>query len=290
MNKATFDSNSPSPICSKCGYPTRGISELICPECGADLRIVGTVMSGKRGRMVKGCLMPILFTILVAVFSLALYMYLGRNVLTVYNDHNITLQFQPESKQYDEIKLWMDATSTTRAGQGNSQGSINSLTDNSTTPSTTSLSLFNSGTQFDVDSMTLAFSPDPSSPTAIYDWGFNIDPVTHQADWIDAKTKVNIKTPGPFTAQDILARLANLDVDTTNPDVISEANELHKLIDGMLNGKTQFTLRGLYARSYGSGYISRPGPTWVLITYWIVWSVIWIIGLIILARHARKKV
>jgi hypothetical protein len=30
-----------SPRCGACGYDTRGLTTLTCPECGSDLRIVG---------------------------------------------------------------------------------------------------------------------------------------------------------------------------------------------------------------------------------------------------------
>jgi hypothetical protein len=40
---------STDPICGKCGYCVRGITSLICPECGSDLREVGIIPPGGRG-------------------------------------------------------------------------------------------------------------------------------------------------------------------------------------------------------------------------------------------------
>lgn len=39
--RAATASSSTEPACGNCGYCVRGISELICPECGSDLREVG---------------------------------------------------------------------------------------------------------------------------------------------------------------------------------------------------------------------------------------------------------
>lgn len=34
------------PICGKCRYSTKGLTTLICPECGSDLRVVGISVDG----------------------------------------------------------------------------------------------------------------------------------------------------------------------------------------------------------------------------------------------------
>ena len=40
--------NRSEPVCGHCGYCVRGISQLICPECGSDLREVGIVAPNAR--------------------------------------------------------------------------------------------------------------------------------------------------------------------------------------------------------------------------------------------------
>lgn len=37
-------------VCGKCGYSVRGLTQLNCPECGADLREVGIGRGVKTGR------------------------------------------------------------------------------------------------------------------------------------------------------------------------------------------------------------------------------------------------
>ena len=40
--------------CGSCGYGVRGLSQLSCPECGADLREVGIQRGGSPGRRLTG--------------------------------------------------------------------------------------------------------------------------------------------------------------------------------------------------------------------------------------------
>lgn len=50
--KTTWREHADLPVCGRCGYPSRGIESLTCPECGTDLREVGILPSGvhKTGR------------------------------------------------------------------------------------------------------------------------------------------------------------------------------------------------------------------------------------------------
>lgn len=36
------------PVCGQCGYSTHGLTTLICPECGSDLRVVGISVNGRK--------------------------------------------------------------------------------------------------------------------------------------------------------------------------------------------------------------------------------------------------
>ncbi len=54
--------------CGRCGYDARGLPTPICPECGADLRVVGTLYPTVRAR--PWWAFPLGWTILVAVATL----------------------------------------------------------------------------------------------------------------------------------------------------------------------------------------------------------------------------
>lgn len=54
------------PACGKCGYPTRGIGSLDCPECGADLREAGIITPAlieAVGGGTTGCILPMAWTL-----------------------------------------------------------------------------------------------------------------------------------------------------------------------------------------------------------------------------------
>ncbi|MBI1335737.1 MAG: hypothetical protein GC164_02110 [Phycisphaera sp.] len=64
--------------CGKCGYNVRGLSQLNCPECGADLREAGIVKGKSKGRRGLGIaltivcgLMLLLTCLLTGVFAMA---------------------------------------------------------------------------------------------------------------------------------------------------------------------------------------------------------------------------
>lgn len=45
--------------CGSCGYAVRGLTQLNCPECGADLREAGIGRGGSPGRRVAGMVLTI---------------------------------------------------------------------------------------------------------------------------------------------------------------------------------------------------------------------------------------
>jgi preprotein translocase subunit SecG len=45
--------------CGACGYPVRGLSQLNCPECGADLRKVGINKGAGAGKKATGMILTI---------------------------------------------------------------------------------------------------------------------------------------------------------------------------------------------------------------------------------------
>jgi hypothetical protein len=58
------------PACGACGYNTTGLTDLVCPECGADLRVAGIT----RGRRSSGTLAGF---VVAAVLLLAAWAFVG---------------------------------------------------------------------------------------------------------------------------------------------------------------------------------------------------------------------
>ena len=51
--------------CGGCGYLVRGLEQLNCPECGADLRAVGISSGGSNGKRLTGILLTVICGLLV---------------------------------------------------------------------------------------------------------------------------------------------------------------------------------------------------------------------------------
>lgn len=45
------------PGCGKCGYPVKGLAAWICPECGADIQVVGTQQPRLRKSRLSGAIL-----------------------------------------------------------------------------------------------------------------------------------------------------------------------------------------------------------------------------------------
>ena len=83
------------PRCGACGYDTRGLTRLTCPECGSDLRIVGIGGAGLTRRA------PRLVSFAACAVFLAFVMYAWSGVLT-----NMVLPILPSRLEYrNEISV-----------------------------------------------------------------------------------------------------------------------------------------------------------------------------------------
>lgn len=281
----------PPQCCGKCGYVVRGITSLTCPECGSDLRVVGTVTEGSKGKVVAGCLMPLAYTFLCFIFSVGLFTLLLQ-FLPTYGNYSLSFSLYPDSDEIDTVEfrsdlLWIETSSSSGYGPN-----INMNSNWPSTPSSCTIDLgikSSSTNTIKSEQVSLDFSVATPNPNARFESHFNIDPDTREASWMEASTNKWYFSNGPYSQQTILDFMGTLGADTTKPQVIAEAKELYKLTDGFINGQTQFTMQGFDNGGYGYGGSSNPGPTWALVTYWIVWFVIWIIGLVWLARRGIKR-
>ncbi len=88
-------------VCGQCGYSTRGLTELICPECGGDFRDVGIVHRVSRSHLRGGELR----TIVLMVIALSVLSYIASMALA----HSI-----PIRKVYDNRIRLSSITSTHR--------------------------------------------------------------------------------------------------------------------------------------------------------------------------------
>lgn len=71
--------------CGACGYAVRGLTQLNCPECGADLREAGIGRTGSPGRRVTGIALTIGCSfILLMGCGLSMFVFLSAGSPTTY--------------------------------------------------------------------------------------------------------------------------------------------------------------------------------------------------------------
>lgn len=277
------------PGCGQCGYPTRGISELICPECGADLRKVGIAKPGEGRSPLAGCLMPLLFTITLPLLAVLGYS-LSSLIVPSYEKQSTHFDLIPESDAYSEVLVQTELTLIIPAGQSH-LGHNFQINSNLTPPHATTIH-FGGGTNAKVVVESLVIEvmsmPMRQSPNTItYASPFSVDPATRVATWTDAKGNSQSST-GPVTDKDVLAYLAAYNVDTSRQEVALEAKQIVGMIDGLIAGNNQFTLQGFENGGFGSGGSGTIGPSWFIGVYCLAWFVIWIVITALLGRRARK--
>jgi hypothetical protein len=290
LNKA---SRVGAPSCASCGYPTRGIAELVCPECGADLTKVGIALPSDNRNWLAKALHAVLASILILVLAIAGGVF-SNYVVPTYKHQSTVFTLSPQSDAYDEVNIRTDLTLIIPPRDArNSRWFDAQSTYNS--PPTVSID-FGGGTNAKMKVNTLALdtsnmqqnrSGNTYTYTQIYTPTLRIAPNTGVASWSD-KQNTQHTTTSSITQQDLLDYFAQNGIDTTSNEVKDEAKELVRLIDAILAGQNQVTLTGFNSGGYGSGGSSEVGPSWFIGTYILAWILIWIITLIFIIRRKPK--
>ena len=97
------------PTCAKCGYATRGLDSLRCPECGADLREVGIKTPQHRGK-VGPAMFVLLWSMLLLMPSFVVSgVLVGVGPKTQYRTETDTI-VPAKSQQYREVILSVSGT------------------------------------------------------------------------------------------------------------------------------------------------------------------------------------
>ncbi|MBX2851033.1 MAG: hypothetical protein KTR15_04720 [Phycisphaeraceae bacterium] len=280
---------SDTPSCGYCGYPTRGISELQCPECGADLRAVGIVLPGEGRSPLAGCLLPLLMTAMLFMAAILGYSLAGL-VVPTYRQQSITMYLYPASTQYDHVFVRVEGTLIIPPGTPAPNTGLSMSSTYGPSP-VASASLSGFGPNAKPQRISLQATP-TSQTIASGGWAFasffEVDPATGQASWTDAQGKTQ-SSQGPATDQDVLAYLDALGAEITMQAVIDEAKQLSVLIDGLIQGGNMFTIKGFRSGGSGSGGGQQVGPAWFLPVYAASWVVIWVIALAVIARRGRRS-
>lgn len=265
--------------CGKCGYAVRGISELVCPECGADLTEVGINRGGKGAKAIMRLLVLLGYTIVMSVVAVVLFV-LAQRLLPTELDRYYSIQMEPNSAEYRELGFHIDALLVEPA----------SFSQSSTlTVSSGVVTMCHPNSQITVTDFDIVVRPRQVNGVPVTaGTSFSIDPSTLQATWRDA-AGTRMTSQGAFTEQDLLDCFNSHQVDITRADVQAEVKQVHAFATGFINGQHQSTLNNFRIWVYGGGTNLSTGPPWFKLTYILGWVVLWLIGLIWLLRRGAKR-
>ena len=281
------DTADTDPACGRCGYLTRGISSLHCPECGADLREVGIMTAAARRKQGMGCLMPLGFTGVVLVLASTLASVLDPHV--PYQEvSTLGTNFRPNSGEYVEVRFEVTAVTTHTGSSGASTGWSSSYSHGSGHFPQNSLSWGVLQPPAQMQSIQIEVDP-VTTRTAWRSGSMDIDPQTQSFSWIDLQGRTH--TGGaPLTQQDVLAFLKTCGADTSQAGVQNESRELFAIVDGLGQGMYHFSLNEFSVwGSSSSSSISQPMRSGWVLGYCVLWIIIWIGGLVWLNRRSRRK-
>lgn len=281
------------PACGSCGYPARGIDSLNCPECGADLRVVGIVRPGEQNRLGFGCLLIPGFSIAAFVVAGILYAYLTEQVLPTRLSDETTEWLEPVSAQYSRADLTVHSTHTFPAGfhTASSLGLTASSNYSSVGQSSVTIGYVTQTVptaQFRTERIYIDFWP---KQAVTFQWlppRVEIDSATGTVTWTDRQGKV-YPPDNNFTDQEMLAVLNDLGADTSRPEVVAEAQELNAILKMLANGPGTHTTTSFSNPSSMSGGSYGVSPPWFIWAYVSAWLVIWIAGILLIVRRMRKR-
>ncbi|MEO0475806.1 MAG: hypothetical protein AAF085_07535 [Planctomycetota bacterium] len=278
------------PACGACGYPVRGITALVCPECGADLTKVGIVKPGDSRSVLTGCLVSLLVTVIMFLLALGGFA-IADSTIPIHENQSTTFDVRPDSDAYSEAQIRTELTLVFPPSDRHF-GYDFDLSTNYGPPNTTTVGLGggpNATVQIESIALEVMSMPMANAPNTItYAPAFAVDPTTRLASWTDSQGNIQTST-GPVTDKDLLAYFAEYNVDTTPPEVASEAQQLTAMINDLIAGQNQFTLQGFQSGGYGSGGSQGVGPPWFTPTYFGIWFVLWIVALVVLVRRTGKQ-
>lgn len=288
MSPASNIRDKQLPACGKCGYPARGITTVHCPECGADLREVGIKRPGHYTDSAKMFVVALVYSTIFLVVSIVVWNVIDAQLPYIFKT-NARIKLKPVSDQYDalvrietEEKIWGG-----RAHKGGLDFVGGPYTHPPATPLNTSLTGLTPGMRTISLTITLAPATTPAGAWNVPE--LSVDPVTREAQWTGLQGN-RYQGQGALTEQDMLAFLASAGADPNDPNVSSEAKQLHLLLEGLSQNKTQFTLTGFSSFGGGGGMGSSKHAGWYPEAFLLLAVALWIAGLALISKRIRGQI
>jgi hypothetical protein len=232
------------PSCAACGYAVRGLEKLICPECGSDLRLVGITTPHARTRM-SPVGRALLWTMLLPIPALSLSAVIS-DALPAHSTREQRIDMgKPQSGAYGSVVIF-------GYGSGPS-GSV------------------------PVATVTMRFSTATGlSPTLLIN-GLDL---TFELD--DGRQR----TPGlgEFSQDAVIAWMSTAGVDTGDPAVAQEAEDLYeRTLAVALGGSAGPSPH--FPGTTSSSFRRRSPPPWFAPTAILFWLLIWVGGIVVTLRR-----
>jgi len=246
------------PSCARCGYPVRGLTDLQCPECGADFRTTGILTDRMRRRPFGVGSRVLLWTIsilIVGSFISGHFMQAVRPYVTV-SSHTMTAG-SPQSQAYLDVHTRVQRRERSPSRYANAMTVLDEMLLIRVRTRDGRQGTLSHETQ---TGRVVLRVPDPAEPSSQEDL--------------------------TFTTATLMQALA---IDTADPQVRAECLAIDNYINAERRGGAVST--PMYFSSWASGASSRSGPGWPWLP-WVVlafWLIVWSSGVVYIVRRFRVR-
>ncbi len=245
------------PSCAACGYPVSGLGSFTCPECGIDLRAAGILTPDLRFARRPGFFyLACVFTCTIALIALIATGVASRLPITQQTTLRRSVSLASPQSLFGRVSI---TTTAVRTASGYRDTRLN-------------LTLVPTSTA----------SPRPHSLI------IREEPASQ---WT-ATTAVGVTTHGnaPLTRADLIAWVEATGVSVNTDARHAEIDELFATINDARTqpGSTAFAYTHLQSTA-NSGGTTTDYADWFLMGFGTLWSVLWLLGLILIRRITKRR-
>ena len=253
-------SDSTEPACGRCGYPARGLTTFICPECGSDLREVGIRTQAMR-RAAGPIAIVVARTILVGVPALVITALVSGLVI---------------ERRASETRTFAPTFSVAGAGAPK-PGTVDTLT------------VAAHGTRLSIGESRDETTPVDRATFVIHVTGHH--PAALEVDVRRRRAMGEIEAgktrSGELSLPLVLAWLTTAGMDPRQPQTRQLADDIVASADGLHAGRPEGVgFSGLESRGGGSSSGAGPSPV-VVIALAFLWGLVWLLAVV---RGLRGRV
>jgi len=228
------------PSCGQCGYAVRGLPGFTCPECGSDLREVGIATPQMRPTG-SPILAAIGWTVLVAVVGLIATQRISNSLPRRSLKQETQTLGHPRSKTYREIAMKTEGTTV--------------------------------GGRFCLETIVLTLAPTTGNVITM-----GIDPNDLSYTYKNAQNR-QVRSSAPLEVNALLSWMRMADIDTENPGVQKEANEVLQYLQRAASGiMSTYQFKQFSSNRRGSRTSSISRSVWLLPSVLLFWVAVWLLG------------